>query len=215
MEATEERMVIQIKVHPKHHLNFAKDCAGRWIAFLVVVRLLGGILSLDASAETENAPQITSSFEFSENSAAGQVGNRTIVEIYPSEGTMWFVGPGVSQSPPLKGEYFLRACKETGDEIRFQLYIKQKSRHRWFFFNRAVDSKGNKFPVKQVGVDRDSGWKTEHVLIRLSRAYLNGAAAKLGLSLRITGKQGEVILNVPSFYVRGFIRRVDLWSKAE
>ena len=208
-------MVIQIRARPQHHLNFVKDCAGRWIAFLVVVLLAGGSMILDASAETENTPKITSSFEFSENSAAGQVGNRTIVEIYPSEGTMWFVGPDVSQSPPLKGEYFLRACKETGDKIRFQLYIKQESRHRWFFFNRAVDSNGNKFQVKQVGVGWDSGWKTEHVLIKLSRAYLNSLAAKLDFSLKVTGKQGEVVLNVPGFYVKGFIRKVDFWSKAE
>ena len=181
----------------------------------VVVLLLGGITIPAASAETEVDYQVRSSFEFSEDTAAGQVSNRTIVEIYPAEGTMWFVGPSVGQSPPLEGEYFLRACKHKGDRIHFQLYIRLKFRHHWFFFNRALDTNGNILHVKQVGVDLDSGWKTEHLLIQLSRPYLNRLPATLGLSLKVSGKRGEIVLNVPQFYVRGFIRKVDFWSRAE
>jgi len=187
----------------------------RWIALLAALFLLGSISILDASAETEIDSRVSSSFEFSEDTAAGQVSNRTVVDTYASGGTTWFVGPSVGQPPSLDGEYFLRAYKNAGDRIHFQLYVIMKSRHRWWFFDRALDTNGNVLQVKPVGVDLESGWKTEHLLIQLSRPYLNRLAAKLGLSLRITGKQGEIVLNVPSFYVEGFLRKVDFWRKAE
>ena len=187
----------------------------RWIALLGVLFLLGNISIRDASAETEIDSQVSSSFAFSENTAAGQVGNRTDVNIYASEGTTWFVGPSVGQPPLLDVEYFLRAYKNGDNKIHFQLYVILKSRHRWRFFDRALDTNGKVLEVKQVGVDWESGWKTEHLLIQLSRPYLNRLAAKLGLSLRFTGKQGEIVLNVPSFYVKGFLRKVDYRRRAE
>ena len=187
----------------------------RWIALLGVLFLLGSISILDASAETEIDSRVSSSFEFSENTAAGQVGNRTDVNIYASEGTTWFVGPSVGQPPSLDGEYFLRAYKNADDKLHFQLYVVLKSRHHWWFFGRALDTDGNVLKVKPIGVDLESGWKTEHLLIQLSRPYLNRLAAKFGLSLRVTGKQGEIVLNVPSFYLKGFLRKVDFWRRAE
>ena len=187
----------------------------RWIALLGVLFLLGSISILDASAETEIDSQVSNSFTFSENTAAGQVGNRTEVNVYASEGTTWFVGPSVGQPPSLDAAYFLRAYKNGDNRIHFQLYVILKSRHHWWFFDRAFDNNGNNLQVEPIGVDWESGWKTEHLLIQLSRPYLNRLAAKLGLSLRVTGKQGEIVLNVPSFYVRGFLRKVDYWAEAE
>ena len=191
------------------------DCEMRWIALLGVLFLLGSISVLDASAETEIDSQISSSFAFSENTAAGQVGNRTDVNFYAAEGTTWFVGPSVGQSPSLDAGYFLRAYKNGDNRIHFQLYVILKSRHHWWFFDRALDTNGNKLQVKPIGVDWESGWKTEHLLIQLSRPYLNRLATKLGLSLKVTGKQGEIVLNVPSFYLKGFLRKVDFWRRAK
>jgi hypothetical protein len=187
----------------------------RWIAFLGVLFLLGSISILDASAETGIDSQVSSSFAFSENTAAGQVGNRTDVNFYASEGTTWFVGPSVGQTPSPDAEYFLRAYKNGDNRIHFQLYVILKSRHHWWFFDRALDTNGNKLQVKSIGVDWESGWKTEHLLIQLSRRYLNRLAAKMGLSLKVMGKQGEIVLNVPSFYVKGFLRKVEFWRRVE
>lgn len=186
----------------------------RWIALVGVLFLLGSISILDASAETEIDSGVSSSFAFSENTAAGQVGNRTDVNIYASEGTTWFVGPTVGQPPSLDAEYFLRAYKNGDNRIHFQLYVILKSRHHWRFLDSALDTNGKVLQVKPVGVDLEAGWKTEHLLIQLGRPYLNRLAAKLGLSLRVTGKQGEIVLNVPSFYVEGFLRKVDFWRRA-
>lgn len=208
-------MAIQITSHPQQDLDSVRDSAMRWINFLVAAILICSISVKDVSAETEGNSQIRSSYEFSEDTAAGQVSNRTIVDIYPSEGTTWFVGPSVGQPPPFEGEYFLRAFKYPGDRTRFQLYVILKSRHHWLFLNRALDNNGNMFQVRHVNVDLDSGWKTEHLLIQLRGPYLSRLATKVGLSLKVSGKRGEIVLNVPDFYVKGFIRKVDFWTRAE
>jgi hypothetical protein len=183
-------------------------------SLIVVLLLVAVVTTAESPAATATESQAESSLGVSdEHTASGQVSSRTLVENYPAENITWFVAPSVVQSPPLGGENFLRAYQPVGDEIVYQLYVVLKSFENWFWMYRASDASGRRFSIEERCVDKDSESSTEHLLITLSGRYLNSVAAKRGLFLKVTGSRGAIVVELPAFYVKGFLQKVACWTK--
>ena len=83
----------------------------------------------------------------------------------------------------------------------------------WYFHQSAHDSSGRELELHTH--DRDA--RNDHGivdtmethLIKLSRPYLEAAAAGPGLDLRIDGKRGRCFVKIPAYFVKGFLDKVD------
>lgn len=113
-------------------------------------------------------------------------------------------------------EYFLRAFVDKKNDSRFiQIYVSHADTD-WLFFNSATDSDGNELKFVEISRDTSSATKygvgvIESFAIEVSLDYLKAHAAK-GISIRVYGKNGKRMLNIPSFYVDGFIEKYEAYS---
>lgn len=181
---------------------------------VLILLLLTALIAPHALVATEAELQAEGPLVNSDDyTAAGQVSSRTLVEKYPSERTTWFIGPSVVHSASVGSENFLRAYQPAGGEIVYQLYVILKSPESWFWVHRASDGSGNRFTIEERSVDKDSELTTEHLLINLNGRYLTRVAAKRGLSLRVSGYHRAIVVELPAFYVQGFLQKISSWTK--
>ena len=94
------------------------------------------------------------------------------------------------------------------DETPLLLYVVSMSED-WLFLDRAVDLSGKELPTHVM--DRQVWGKVgrirEHLLVEMSREALDAAAVS-GLSVKLYGRRGNVVVTLPAYYVAGFLRKV-------
>ena len=144
--------------------------------------------------------------------------NNTTTNTDPYQNLTWIRSPDwvverfVISSIPSCVAHLRAATRE--DVVRFyQLYVWNGS-DKWSFYNRAYDSNGNALGF--VLVDREvskHGYAVhESFAINLSEKYLNDMRIS-GLNIKVVGKRSEKIIVVPSYFVQGFLRKVNVCIK--
>lgn len=125
---------------------------------------------------------------------------------------LWVYGPQFPVPDPFSApqeQSKLRALVKNGQVAFYQLYHEHYS-HDWYFLDSATDSSGTPLDFVKVDSSVEYGGVTfETVAVSLSRQYLDAAAAKAGLDIKIDGKRCFVIVKLPPFYIQGFLRKVD------
>lgn len=85
------------------------------------------------------------------------------------------------------------------------------STENWAFINRAYDKTGKVIGMEktdsQVGGGRYSR-VYEHGYLKLDRKYLE-SIRKTGMQFKIIGQRNEFTFELPSYYVEGFLRKLD------
>lgn len=112
--------------------------------------------------------------------------------------------------------YFLRAFvdKKTNTEF-IQIYVSNASSD-WLFFESAVDSDGNE--MKFVKISRETSQNTKYgvgtvedfaigVTLDSLKAHIDN-----GISIRIYGKKGNRTLNIPGYYIDGFVEKYEAYN---
>lgn len=107
--------------------------------------------------------------------------------------------------------YFLRAMKDEKSGKDFiQIYVSNEDTD-WLFFNHAIDSDGNK--LEFIEIDRQTSQSTkygvgviEDFAIVVNQDYLS-TKANDGIRIKVYGKRGGRIINIPPFYIQGFLDR--------
>ncbi|MFH1338919.1 MAG: hypothetical protein ABIH40_03665 [Candidatus Omnitrophota bacterium] len=119
------------------------------------------------------------------------------------------------QSPSLDGwiySVWLRAQVENKKVISYQIYVLDRD-DDWRFFHSAYDADGKKLDFRTVDSLVEStglytGYTREDYVIVLKREYLNNSVGK-EINFKAVGKRGERVIVVPSFYIEGFLKKVD------
>lgn len=115
------------------------------------------------------------------------------------------------QSPSLQfgtGVFLLRAQAANKKIISYQIYVSDISLD-WMFFYSACDADGNKLDFRVVdSVVRSYGTTQEDYAIVVDRKYLSNSLDK-GINFKAIGKRGEKVIIIPSFYIEGFLKKVD------
>lgn len=152
-----------------------------------------------ATAPDETRPQ-----------TAQAVHDKTRVEYDHYKNSTWVNGPTINASSLTA--FHLRSLWIGGSQKSLQLYVSDKS-SSWRHFAHANDSDGNSLPLTPIGTDVDSfsygrihnTWCYEDVAVELTKEYLESHASS-GMSVKVWGNAGERIVDVPPFYIEGFLR---------
>lgn len=113
--------------------------------------------------------------------------------------------------------YSLRAMKDEKSGVKFiQLYVSHQDTD-WIFFDNAVDSDGTKLEFLKIDQRASSGTQygvgvVEDFAITLPEKYLTDKSQS-GFQIRAYGKNGRRAVNVPPFYIQGFIDRYQDFAK--
>ena len=109
---------------------------------------------------------------------------------------------------PNIGSYNLQYRYKSGAEPVVQLYFEYWSQLGWYFFSSASDIDAIALPVAELDKTVGSGSVTETIIMTISEQYLANHRTS-GLNIRVNGKRGAVILNVPGPYVDGFLKKLN------
>lgn len=99
---------------------------------------------------------------------------------------------------------FRAGLSKSGDLAYCQLYVHHASIDGWKNLDAAFDIEANKLPAQRISSTVVGGWECEDVAVDLTRNYL-GAHRENGLNIKLKGTRGELIVIVPSLFVRGFL----------
>lgn len=105
--------------------------------------------------------------------------------------------------------YRLRAVFKENEKGYVQLYVTYRGQGIWLLLNSANDINGESLPV--IRIDRRVGpgaSTTEIVAVTLSSEYLVSHQSD-GMSIKITGQRGSLVVKVPAAYVAGFLSKLD------
>ena len=100
--------------------------------------------------------------------------------------------------------FYLRLVQSEEKEA-LQLHILDSDKD-WRFYDSAADVDGQPLPLLQVAREVVAEFYIEDVAVGLTDQYLKAHLA--GMSVKVWGRGGERIVNVPPFYVEGFLRRL-------
>ncbi len=124
--------------------------------------------------------------------------------------TTWIKSPLVRYSSSFD-ECFLRTLvADTGVQFD-QLYVIYTASD-WAFLERANDSAGRNLEVTVINRDVSSSQFAvsleEHVAVGLDRSYLLDAAQQ-GIDIKIVGKSGSTVVQLPPHYIQGYVDRLN------
>lgn len=94
-----------------------------------------------------------------------------------------------------------------GRRDSLQLYVSDPG-FGWRFYGSANDIEGTSLPLLEISRDPVGRYCYEDVAVVLTPEYLD-ARRESGLSIKVWGNAGQRIVDVPGFYVDGFLRRVE------
>lgn len=97
-----------------------------------------------------------------------------------------------------------------------QLYFRDHYDGEWRFYNSAYDIDGNKLDFLSIDRKVDTCGKFgcrhfEDVGITVTRGYLDSHRDS-GIRLKVSGRAGEAIVDLPPGYIQGFLRHLDAAS---
>lgn len=166
------------------------------LLLVITLVLLAGCESVEV--ETGEAPD------------AAFISGRTDVRVLPESGETWVV------SPPLLPEgrwgyqvsLIARWPGEPDGPPQFEVYFFSK-RIEWAFFDQVLSADGESLEVvvneRQVGGPQSY---EERVTARLSNELIM-AGEDDGLRLVFRGRGGQQVVEIPAFFIEGFLERVE------
>lgn len=125
----------------------------------------------------------------------------------PYEKTTRIYAPLFYDALPI-GFAYLRAQVKNNKIVYYQIYVNDRDVD-WKFIQGAYDIDGNKLDF--YAVDRKvtgAGSIEENYVITVDRKYLNNSIGK-GINFKAIGQRGSTIVRIPSFYIEGFLKKVD------
>lgn len=116
--------------------------------------------------------------------------------------------------------FLLRSMFQGESPSAVQLYISDEG-VEWRNFSNANDSSGVALPLIPITKDAEP-WSYrsvggvrcyEHVAVEMSPEYTRlHSSTGIGISIKIWGNAGERIVDVPAYYVEGFLRKLDEYA---
>lgn len=143
---------------------------------------------------------------------ADDVMKKTMIEADPFNNTTQIIGPEISTGNLSSNLTRLLVYSKTGFSSSYELYVHYFGQD-WFFFDRAYDTHGRRLIFKRIDEDADLRGNYESFSVKLSRGQLD-EASKLGLSIKAGGDFSSTMVNMPAFYVQGFLEKVDIWESS-
>lgn len=92
----------------------------------------------------------------------------------------------------------------------YQIIISDTYYYNWKYYDTACDADGNRLNLIHIARDLDCNRKftgcelKEVVGLNVTRGYLENHA-ETGLTIKVSGKDGELIFSLPRGYIRGFL----------
>lgn len=120
-----------------------------------------------------------------------------------------FIGPELS--PVKYKNLYLRALRLEGKPLVYQIFVRDQYRDNWRFYDAAYDSDGNRLNFASIDRKTDDCrygcdfYETMSITVPLG--YLEQRRDR-GLIIKIMGKAGERVVEVPAGYVAGFVDAV-------
>ena len=143
------------------------------------------------------------------NTTAAQVEGNTQIETEEHRQNTWVSGPKLGDM--FEGEYSLRGNLSGGSISYYELlFLKSRDVKRGeAFYSKSFDNTGQELPV--VVISRKAWpheYMTEVIGVRLTREALT-KASKEGLTIHVEGRRDKPVVELPAFYVAGFLKKVD------
>ena len=147
------------------------------------------------------------------NTTAAQVEGNTQIETDEYQQHTWVSGPKLGDM--FDGEYSLRGNFSGGSISYYELLFRKSrdAKRGEAFYNKSFDKDGQELTV--VPISRKAWpyeFMTEVIGVRLSREALS-KASKEGLTIHIEGRGDKPVVQLPAFYVEGFLKKVDEIAK--
>ena len=144
---------------------------------------------------------------------AAQVENNTQMETDEYQQHTWVSGPKLGDM--FDGQYSLRGNFSGGNISYYELlFLKSRDVKRGeAFYNKGFDKDGQELQV--VPISRKAWpyeYMTEVIGVRLTREALTKASTE-GLTVQIEGRGDKPVVELPAFYVAGFLKKVDAIAK--
>ena len=147
------------------------------------------------------------------NTTADQVAANTDIEQLEYQPGTWLSGPKMGNR--FEGEYHLRG-NLSGRNINYYQLVFLKSREIIkgpAFYKKSFDTNGQELPMVVI---KRQAWPyetfTEVIGVRLTRERLTEASTE-GLTVKFVGRGDRPVVEVPAFYVAGFLKKVDEITK--
>lgn len=150
---------------------------------------------------------LTTEVERGEEPTAAFVSGRTDVRVIEDTGETWVISPPLLPEGRYGYQVSLMARWMEEEVPRFQVYLFSR-RIEWAWFDQALSAEGDILEIESV--ERQVGGPNayeERVICRVPESMLE-AGADGGLDLVFRGRGGQQAVEIPGFFVGGFLDRV-------
>ena len=149
---------------------------------------------------------------------AQDVYSKTTYEIDPYKNTGWIDSPHILDTRSGVGYYtaYLHASTKKGESNTIQMVV-MDSYKDWRFYFEAYDQSARKLKFIEVdrSVRREGTVQTQELFaVEFSREEME-ILRRTGINFKAIGKYREKIFTMPVFYVDGFLRRFDEFTRDE
>lgn len=167
-----------------------------------------GSLSLVSSCSALGSPTVVRErVERDTVRTAEDVASQTQVNVDSFKGTTLIRGPLFHAEDPAFGRRYninWNLWTRPGDGMCYLSFSDWRS--DWAFFDSAADAQGRAFEVTPIDTRIISGnFVEESLRITMPRAYFE-AHASSGTTIKVWGRRGEEVFEVPGFYITGFLK---------
>lgn len=112
----------------------------------------------------------------------------------------------LGQWATLEGQFYLRGIVKENEPVKYQIVIATNNASDWGFYERALDSDGNKLNFSIAGADVKSGYNSatpvEYMTITLPNEYLKSHIND-NLIIKVYGQKKDFVFYVPQSYLEG------------
>lgn len=112
----------------------------------------------------------------------------------------------LGQWETLPGQFYLRGVIKESNPVKYQIIIATNNASEWGFYERALDSDGNKLDFSKAGADVKTSYSSalpvEYMTITLSEDYLKSHINN-NLIIKVYGQKKDFVFYVPQSYLEG------------
>ena len=200
-----------IRLEPRSEKGEVAMRASVFFILMVLLISCASVPQHELAKQSDTAPRFYMPKTLTLTSAE-QVTAKTRVGPDPFNRGTQIKGPWITTTIPSGGFQRSRLRHYNTEQFNlYQLYVQYQA-EKWALFEQAYDILGNELKFTKIERQVHKPWIWEDFAITLERAYLNRASTE-GLSVKAIGRLGETVLELPAFYIQGFLQKVDSWEK--
>lgn len=170
--------------------------------------LLLGCLALAFSCSALTSPAVVRGpRELNSFKTADDVAAQTKVKVDSFKNTTFISGPTFNLKDPISGTLYgghWHLWTRTSDSMCYLSFTDW--RRDWAFFDNAADAQGQRFSVSSRDTRVISGNFVEESLYMVVPLTYLRAHAESGTTIKVWGRRGEEVFEVPGFYITGFLQ---------